>query len=96
MWRSRLYSSPLSAAVIHFEEEIPNFVIHGHHRTNLTAYNKELRIHDYQPAKAVYRSPNRRAFTNGQPICQHLCGQTLIGLVQEPGYFTGLPKNTDI
>lgn len=50
--QAHVCASPLStAAAIHFEAAIPNFVIHEHHRTNLTAHNRELCIYDYQPVK---------------------------------------------
>jgi L-alanine-DL-glutamate epimerase-like enolase superfamily enzyme len=56
--QAHVCASPLStAAALHFEAAIPNFVIHEHHRNNLTAYNKELCIHDYQPKDGYFEVP---------------------------------------
>jgi len=56
--QAHVCGSPLStAAALHFEASIPNFVIHEHHRTNLTAYNKDLCIYDYQPKNGYYEIP---------------------------------------
>lgn len=47
--------SPLStAAALHLECAIPNFVIHEHHTYALSPYNKELCIHDYQPVNGKF------------------------------------------
>lgn len=51
-------ASPLStAAALHLECVIPNFIIHEHHRFNTQMYNKELCIYDYQPVKGKYKVP---------------------------------------
>ena len=50
--------SPLStAAALHLECAIPNFVIHEHHTYALSPYNKELCIHDYQPVNGKFAVP---------------------------------------
>lgn len=50
--------SPLStAAALHLECVIPNFVIHEHHEICLYDYNKELCIYDYQPENGKYKVP---------------------------------------
>lgn len=50
--------SPLSNVVaLHLESVIPNFVIHEHHAVNLTPYNKEYCIYDYQPKDGKYKVP---------------------------------------
>ena len=51
-------ASPLStAAALHMECVIPNFVIHEHHVVNLASYNKRLCIYDYQPENGKYKVP---------------------------------------
>ena len=51
--------SPLStAAALHLECAIPNFVIHEHHTYALSPYNKELCIHDYQPVDGKFSVPD--------------------------------------
>ena len=51
--------SPLStAAALHLECAIPNFVIHEHHPYALSPYNKELCIHDYQPVNGKFSVPD--------------------------------------
>ena len=51
--------SPLStAAALHLECAIPNFVIHKHHTYALSPYNKELCIHDYQPVNGKFSVPD--------------------------------------
>ena len=51
--------SPLStAAALHLECAIPNFVIHEHHTYALSPYNKELCIHDYQPVNGKFSVPD--------------------------------------
>lgn len=52
-------ASPLStAAALHLEAVIPNFVIHEHHAVNLTPYNKSYCIYDYQPVNGKYKIPD--------------------------------------
>lgn len=52
-------SSPLcTAAALHIEAAIPNFVIHEHHVFNLQQYNKDFCIHDYQPVDGMYSIPD--------------------------------------
>ena len=51
--------SPLStAAALHLECAISNFVIHEHHTYALSPYNKELCIHDYQPVNGKFSVPD--------------------------------------
>lgn len=52
-------ASPLcTAAALHVEACIPNFVIHEHHVYNLQDFNKELCIYDYQPVNGEFTVPN--------------------------------------
>lgn len=51
--------SPLStAAALHIECAIPNFVIHEHHIYARTGYNRELCIYDYQPVEGKFEVPD--------------------------------------
>ena len=51
--------SPLStAAALHLECAIPNFVIHEHHTYARSQYNKELCIYDYQPVDGKFSVPD--------------------------------------
>ncbi len=51
--------SPLStAAALHLEAAIPNFVIHEHHINSRGLYNRRLCIHDYQPKNGVFEVPD--------------------------------------
>lgn len=51
--------SPLStAAALHLECAIPNFVIHEHHTYARTRYNRELCIYDYQPVEGKFSVPD--------------------------------------
>lgn len=51
--------SPLStAAALHIECAIPNFIIHEHHTYARTGYNRELCIYDYQPAEGKFEIPD--------------------------------------
>jgi L-alanine-DL-glutamate epimerase-like enolase superfamily enzyme len=51
--------SPLStAAALHLECAIPNFVIHEHHTYARTKYNRELCIYDYQPVNGKFEVPD--------------------------------------
>ena len=51
-------ASPLcTAAALHIEASIPNFVIHEHHVYNLQEFNKNLCIYDYQPQNGYYEVP---------------------------------------
>jgi L-alanine-DL-glutamate epimerase-like enolase superfamily enzyme len=57
--QAHICASPLSTvAALHFEASIPNFVIHEHHRNNLTGYNRDLCIYDYQPKNGYYEIPD--------------------------------------
>jgi galactonate dehydratase len=48
--QAHVCASPLSAAAaLHLEAVIPNFCIHEHHVVNLSSFNKELCLYDYQP-----------------------------------------------
>ncbi len=52
-------ASPLcTAAALHVEAVIPNFVIHEHHVFNIQSFNRELCIHDYQPVNGRYQIPD--------------------------------------
>lgn len=56
--QAHVCASPLSTAVaLHLEAVIPNFVIHEHHVINLSPFNKELCIHDYQPVNGNFSVP---------------------------------------
>ena len=51
--------SPLcTAAALHLECAIPNFVIHEHHTYALSPYNRELCIYDYQPVDGKFSIPD--------------------------------------
>lgn len=51
-------ASPLStAAALHMEASIPNFVIHEHHRYCLFPWVKEYCKYDYQPVNGRYKVP---------------------------------------
>lgn len=51
-------ASPLStAAALHLEAVIPNFVIHEHHQINLEEYNKRLCTVDWQPVDGKFKVP---------------------------------------
>lgn len=51
--------SPLcTAAALHLECAIPNFVIHEHHTYALSPYNRELCIYDYQPINGKFSIPD--------------------------------------
>jgi L-alanine-DL-glutamate epimerase-like enolase superfamily enzyme len=50
--------SPLStAAALHLECVIPNFVIHEHHVNSIQPWNIELCVRDFQPEKGRYKVP---------------------------------------
>lgn len=52
-------ASPLcTAAALHVEAVIPNFVIHEHHVFNIQSFNRELCVHDYQPVNGKYQVPD--------------------------------------
>jgi L-alanine-DL-glutamate epimerase-like enolase superfamily enzyme len=56
--QAHVCGSPLAtAAALHFEAAIPNFVIHEHHRSALLRHNKDLAIHDYQPVNGRFKVP---------------------------------------
>lgn len=51
-------AGPLStAAALHLEAAIPNFVIHEHHYRCLPKTHRELCIYDYQPENGKYKVP---------------------------------------
>ena len=51
--------SPIStAAALHLECVIPNFVIHEHHTYALSPYNIELCKYNYQPVNGKYKIPD--------------------------------------
>jgi L-alanine-DL-glutamate epimerase-like enolase superfamily enzyme len=47
-----------TAAALHVETVIPNFLIHEHHTFALKDYNRTLCIPDYQPVNGMYEAPN--------------------------------------
>ncbi len=50
--------APVStAASLHIETTIPNFIIHEHHTYALKECIRELCIHDYQPEDGFYKAP---------------------------------------
>jgi L-alanine-DL-glutamate epimerase-like enolase superfamily enzyme len=56
--QAHVCASPLStAAALHLECVIPNFVIHEHHVFNLSPWNKVLSVYDYQPENGTYKVP---------------------------------------
>jgi L-alanine-DL-glutamate epimerase-like enolase superfamily enzyme len=56
--QAHVCAGPLStAAALHLEAVIPNFVIHEHHRNALLKHNRELAIHDYQPVNGKFKVP---------------------------------------
>jgi L-alanine-DL-glutamate epimerase-like enolase superfamily enzyme len=56
--QAHVCASPLStAAALHLECVIPNFVIHEHHMVCLNSWNKALSVHDYQPVNGKYKVP---------------------------------------
>ena len=56
--QAHVCASPLStAAALHLEAVIPNFVIHEHHTNNLKQYNKDLCTVDFQPVKGKFKVP---------------------------------------
>ena len=51
--------SPIStAASLHMEAAIPNFIIHEHHTYALKQCVRELCVHDYQPEKGRFNVPD--------------------------------------
>ncbi len=56
--QAHVCASPLStAAALHLETAIPNFLIHEHHVYNLHTYNKLLCKYDYQPKDGYISVP---------------------------------------
>lgn len=63
--QAHVCASPLStAAALHLEAAIPNFVIHEHHVYNLHAYNKQLAVKDLQPINGRYKIPEEPGIGN--------------------------------
>jgi len=51
--------SPVAtAAALHLEAAIPNFIIHEHHTYSIKAYNRSICVQDYQPVKGRYHVPD--------------------------------------
>lgn len=46
-----------TAAALHLETAIPNFLIHEHHTYAIKPWNRELCIQDYQPENGVFKVP---------------------------------------
>ncbi len=62
--------SPLStAAALHLECAIPNFVIHEHHTYCLSPENIKICIHDYQPENGKFKVPELPGL--GNEISEH-------------------------
>lgn len=58
--QAHVCASPLStAAALHLEAVIPNFVIHEHHVFNLHDYNRELCTVDFQPVNGKFKVPEK-------------------------------------
>ena len=56
--QAHVCASPLStAAALHLECVIPNFVIHEHHVNNLKQWNKDLCTVDWQPVGGKFKVP---------------------------------------
>ena len=56
--QAHVCASPLStAAALHLESVIPNFVIHEHHCINLEDFNKRLCTVDWQPVNGRFKVP---------------------------------------
>lgn len=63
--QAHVCASPLStAAALHLEAAIPNFVIHEHHVYNLHGYNKQLAVKDLQPINGRYKIPEEPGIGN--------------------------------
>jgi galactonate dehydratase len=70
--------SPIStAAALHIECAIPNFVIHEHHTYALSPYNRNLCVYDYQPVNGEFeisdlpgigQELSERAFQNAKVV----------------------------
>ena len=57
--QAHVCAGPLStAAALHLECVIPNFVIHEHHNFCLYQANKDLCIYDYQPENGKFKVPD--------------------------------------
>lgn len=57
--QAHVCASPLStAAALHLEAVMPNFVIHEHHVYNLHNYNRELCTVDFQPVNGKFKVPD--------------------------------------
>jgi len=57
--------SPLStAAALHLEAAIPNFIIHEHHIVNLTPFNIKLCKYNYQPVNGKFKIPELPGLSN--------------------------------
>ncbi|MCB7067030.1 mandelate racemase/muconate lactonizing enzyme family protein [Enterocloster citroniae] len=54
----------LTAASLHLECVIPNFVIHEHHNVNCRDYNIELCVNDYQPQNGYFEIPDLPGYGN--------------------------------
>jgi len=46
-----------TAAALHLETAIPNFLIHEHHTYAIKPWNRELCIQDYQPENGIFKVP---------------------------------------
>ncbi len=46
-----------TAAALHLETAIPNFLIHEHHTYAIKPWNRELCIQDYQPKNGIFVAP---------------------------------------
>ena len=67
--QAHVCASPLStAAALHLEAVIPNFVIHEHHTNNLKQYNKDLCTVDFQPVDGKFKVPEGPGSAVSLPI----------------------------
>mgnify|MGYP004524553857 CR=1 FL=1 len=56
--QAHVCGTPLSTALsLHLESAIPNFIIHEQHCVCLHQYMKDLCVHDYQPVKGRFVTP---------------------------------------
>ncbi len=71
---------PIStAASLHMEAAVPNFIIHEHHTHALKACIRELCIHDYQPSQGNYSIPDLPGLgqTLNEPIVKDYLAYTI-------------------
>ncbi|KAJ5087728.1 galactonate dehydratase [Penicillium angulare] len=69
-----------TAASLHMEAVIPNFIIHEHHTYALKPCVKELCIHDYQPANGKFEIPELPGL--GQELNDAVAMQYLVETIE--------------